>query len=65
MLLCRVRLVLIGNEVGIKVGVIVTWAEPRDLLKKDPKQRFYLWLPSLRSSENQTIGMRRKQKQKS
>ena len=33
MLLCRVRLVY-WQRVGIKVGVIVTCAEPRDLVKK-------------------------------
>ena len=42
MLLCRVRLVFISNEVGIKVGVIVTCAEPHDVVKTDPKDQFYL-----------------------
>ena len=68
MLLCHVTLVFIGNEVetvGIKVGVVITRAEPLDLVKTDPKYRFHLWLPSLRSSENQIVGIRRKQKQKS
>lgn len=65
MLLCRVRLVFISNEVGIKVGVIVTCAEPHDVVKTDPKDQFHLWLSSLRSSDNQIIGVRRKQKQKS
>lgn len=65
MLLCRVRLVFISNEVGIKVGVIVTCAEPHDVVKTDPKDQFHLWLSSLRSSDNKIIGVRRKQKQKS
>ena len=53
------------QRVGIKVGVIVTCAEPHDLVKKDPKYRFHFWLPSLRYIENQIVGIRRKQKQKS
>lgn len=54
MLLCRVRLVFIGNEVGTvgtKVGDVITCVEPHDLVKTDPKDQFHLCLPSLRFSD--------------
>ena len=66
MLLCRVTLIFIGNEVGtvgINVRVVITCGEPHDIEETDPKYLFHLWLPSLRSSENQIVGIRRKQKQ--
>ena len=45
MLLCRVRLIFIGNEfgaVGINVRVVIACGEPHDIVETDPKYLFHL-----------------------